>query len=99
MAGIGTATTRIDGPAKVQGKAHYGSDVLIAKPAYAVLVTSTIAKGRITSIDETSARSVKGVLDIFTHKNIGKIEPGKTFDGGGYMGSSIGAMQSDEISY
>ena len=99
MAAIGTATTRLDGPAKVTGKARYGSDVSIAKPAYAVLVTSTIAKGRITAFDEAPARAVKGVLEVFTHKNIGKIEAGKTFDGGGYMGSTIGALQSNEISY
>jgi xanthine dehydrogenase YagR molybdenum-binding subunit len=99
MAAIGTATNRLDGPAKVTGHAHYGSDVAIAKPVYGVLVTSTIARGRIVAINEAPARAVKGVIDIFTHKNIGKIEPGKTFDGGGYMGSSIGALQSDEIAY
>jgi xanthine dehydrogenase YagR molybdenum-binding subunit len=46
MAGIGTATDRLDGPAKVTGHAHYGgSDVALRNPAYAVLVTSAIAKG------------------------------------------------------
>ena len=68
MAGIGTATTRLDGPAKVTGAAHYGSDVPIAKPAYGVLVTSAIARGRITAIDEAPARAVKGVIEIFTHQ-------------------------------
>ena len=97
MAGIGTPTTRLDGPAKVTGAAHYGSDVTIAKPAYGVLLTSAIARGRITGIEESAARAVKGVLDIFTYKNIGPIEGGKTFDGGGYMGSSIAPMASAEI--
>ena len=99
MAGIGTSTTRLDGPAKVTGSAHYGSDVLIAEPAYGVLVTSAIACGRIVTINEELARDVKGVLDIFTYKNIGKIDGGKTFDGGGYMGSSIAPMASEEIHY
>jgi xanthine dehydrogenase YagR molybdenum-binding subunit len=99
MAGIGTPTKRLDGPAKVTGAAHYGSDVLIAKPAYGVLVTSAIARGRITAIDETPTRSVKGVIGVFTHKNIGAIEGGKTFDGGGYMGTSIAPMASDEIQH
>ncbi len=98
MAGIGTPSLRLDGPAKVTGAAHYGgSDVLIAKPAYGFLVTSAIARGRIAEIDEAPARAVEGVLDIFTHKNIGAIEAGKTFDGGGYMGTSIGPMASEEI--
>src|ERR1700760_49532 len=97
MAGIGTPTRRLDGPAKVTGAAHYGSDVLIAKPAYGVLVTSAIARGRISAIDEAPAHAVKGVIGIFTHKNIGAIEGGKTFDGGGYMGTSIAPMASDKI--
>ncbi|HEY4075560.1 MAG TPA: xanthine dehydrogenase family protein molybdopterin-binding subunit [Rhizomicrobium sp.] len=99
MAGIGSATTRLDGPAKVTGAAHYGSDVLIARLAYGVLVTSAIARGKIAAMDEAPARAVRGVLEVFTHKNIGKIDPGKTFDGGGYMGSSIGVLQSDEIAH
>jgi xanthine dehydrogenase YagR molybdenum-binding subunit len=99
MTGIGTPTTRLDGPAKVTGKAHYGSDVIIAKPTYGFLVTSTIAKGHIVAIDEAATRAAKGVIEVFTYRNIGKINPGKTMDGGGYLGSSIGVMQSPEISY
>jgi xanthine dehydrogenase YagR molybdenum-binding subunit len=98
MAGIGTATERLDGPAKVTGRAHYGgTDVALHNPAYAVLVTSAIARGRIAGFDLSEARSVPGVIDIFTHQSIGKIEPGKTFDGGGYMGTSIAPMASAEI--
>src|SRR3954462_11374135 len=97
MAGIGTGATRLDGPAKVTGAAHYGSDVSIAKPVYGVLVTSAIARGRIAAMDEGAARGVRGVLEIFTHRNIGKIEAGKTFDGGGYMGTSIAPLASAEI--
>src|ERR1700761_4331941 len=97
MAGIGTPTKRLDGPAKVTGAAHYGSDVLIAKPTYGVLVTSAIARGHITAIDEAPARAVKGIIGVFTHENIGAIEGGKTFDGGGYMGTSIAPMASAEI--
>ena len=97
MAGIGTALARLDGPAKVTGKARYGSDVSIAKPTYGVLVTSAIARGRIAVIDETQARAVTGVLEIFTHKNIGKIEAGKTLDGGGYMTTSIAPLASADI--
>jgi xanthine dehydrogenase YagR molybdenum-binding subunit len=97
MAAIGIAHARLDGRAKVTGEAHYGSDVPLNKPAYGVLVTSAIAKGRITAIDESETRAVPGVVGIFTHKNIGKIEGGKTFDGGGYMGTSIAPLASDKI--
>lgn len=97
MAGIGSATTRLDGPAKVTGAARYGSDVPIAKATYGVLVTSAIARGRLAAIDEADTRAVPGVIEVFTYRNIGAIEGGKTFDGGGYMGTSIAPMASDRI--
>jgi xanthine dehydrogenase YagR molybdenum-binding subunit len=97
MAVIGTANIRLDGRAKVTGQARYGSDVPLARPAYGYLVTSAIARGRIAKIDESGARAVRGVLDIFTYRNIGAVEAGKTFDGGGYMGTTIAPMASDEI--
>src|ERR1700760_4263172 len=97
MAAIGIAHARLDGRAKVTGEAHYGSDVPLNRPAYGVLVTSAIAKGRIIAIDERETRAISGVIGIFTHKNIGKIEGGKTFDGGGYMGTSIAPLASDKI--
>ncbi|HEY4123641.1 MAG TPA: xanthine dehydrogenase family protein molybdopterin-binding subunit [Rhizomicrobium sp.] len=97
MTAIGIAQSRLDGPAKVTGQAHYGSDVSLDKAAYAVLVTSSIAKGRIVGFDMKDARLVRGVIDIFTYQNIGKIDSGKTFDGGGYMGTSIAPLGSADI--
>jgi len=97
MAGIGSPTKRLDGPAKVTGAARYGSDVIFSKPAYGVLVTSSVARGKIAAIDERDARLVKGVIEIFTYRNIGSIDGGKTFSDQGYMGSSIAPMASDEV--
>ena len=37
--------------------------------AYAAVVESTIAKGRIARIDTSAARRVAGVLDVLTHEN------------------------------
>jgi xanthine dehydrogenase YagR molybdenum-binding subunit len=97
MARIGSPTKRLDGPAKVTGAARYGSDILFPKPTYGVLVTSNVARGKIAGIDEHEARSVKGVIEIFTYRNIGSIDGGKTFSDQGYMGSSIAPMASDEV--
>jgi xanthine dehydrogenase YagR molybdenum-binding subunit len=63
---------RIDGVAKVTGQARYGSDEPVGNAAYAWLVTSAIAKGRIKSIDLKAAKAVPGVLDILTHENVGQ---------------------------
>ena len=64
---IGTPTSRIDGHAKVTGAAHYAGEFDGPDLAYGYVVTSTIAKGRIVSIDTSDAKKVPGVIDIITH--------------------------------
>jgi len=66
---IGTATSRVDGRAKVTGAAKYAGEFNTAGLAYASVVTSTIAKGRIARIDASEALSVEGVIDVLTHQH------------------------------
>jgi xanthine dehydrogenase YagR molybdenum-binding subunit len=66
---IGTGTSRIDGVAKVTGAAKYAAEFNAPGLLHSSIVTSTIAKGRITSIDGSAAKRVKGVLDVLTHAN------------------------------
>lgn len=68
---IGQATPRIDGRAKVTGRATYPSDEPVANPAHAFLVTSSIARGKICAFDLDEARKVAGVLDILTYETVG----------------------------
>ncbi|HEX3517297.1 MAG TPA: hypothetical protein VHT26_25175, partial [Trebonia sp.] len=70
--------TRLDGRAKVTGGARYGADHDgDGAAAHAYLVTSAIARGRITELDEGEARAVPGVLEILTWRNVGnRIKPG-----------------------
>src|ERR1700761_383998 len=68
---LGTPVRRIDGIAKVTGAARYASDEPVANPAFGYWVTSTIARGRIQSFQLDAARAVPGVIEIFTHQNIG----------------------------
>src|SRR2546430_13205946 len=84
---IGRATPRVDGRLKVTGAARYGADAEIANPAFAYLVTSRIARGRITRIDDAPTRAVSGVLDVLTHRTVtGQIKAGKFFAPRGYLG-------------
>ena len=69
MSYIGTSTSRIDGHAKVTGAAKYASEHNVEGLAYAAVVTSTIAKGRIARIDTSEALRFEGVLDVLTHEN------------------------------
>ena len=97
---IGSAAPRVDGRLKVTGEAHYASDTPLADPAYAFLATSAIARGRISSIDDSDARAVPGLLDILTHQNIGDaLKPVKLFSDGGYLGSTIMPLGSDQVAH
>ncbi len=95
---FGLPTSRIEGRLKVTGGAKYASD--FPGQAHAYLVTSPIARGRITAIDEADARRVPGILDILTHKNVGdRIKPGKMFEQKGYMGTTIAPLASDRVQH
>lgn len=63
---IGFPLSRIDGKAKVTGKATYTAEFQIPETAYAVMVQSTIPAGHIESIDTSGANSQKGVLAVMT---------------------------------
>ena len=95
---IGEPQPRIDGRLKVTGAARYGSDAPFAHPAYGYFRTSDIARGRILEVDEGEARAVPGVLEILTYKNVGSaIQPGKTFDQKGYMGTTIAPLRDEHV--
>src|SRR5215472_15078256 len=66
---IGTATSRIDGRAKVTGAAKYAGEFNTAGLAHASVITSTITKGRVARIDASEALSVEGVIGVLTHRN------------------------------
>jgi xanthine dehydrogenase YagR molybdenum-binding subunit len=66
---IGAAVSRVDGHAKVTGQAKYAAEFNVPGLAYGSVVTSTITKGRVTSVDTREALGVEGVIDILTHQN------------------------------
>jgi xanthine dehydrogenase YagR molybdenum-binding subunit len=66
---IGTAVPRVDGKAKVTGAAKYAGEFNVPGLAHGVVVTSTVAKGKITAIDTSAALAVEGVLSVLTHEN------------------------------
>ena len=86
---MGQPEPRIEARLKVTGEARYASDFPVSNPAFAFLVTSSIAKGSIQSIDLREAKSVPGVLEIFTHENTGELKKVKFGGGGGGASTSI----------
>lgn len=75
---VGKPVDRIDGPLKATGTASYASDRhdVAANQAHGYIVGSAIAKGRIVSMDLSSARAAPGVLAIVTADNAGKLGKG-----------------------
>lgn len=63
---------RVDGFAKVTGSATYSAEYKTPGVVYACLVGSTIAKGRVKSIDTKKAEWAPGVLAVITHLNVDK---------------------------
>src|SRR5580765_3443512 len=81
---IGRDTPRVDGPRKVSGAAQYTSDFHFPRMVYAVPVGATIANGKITKLDTSTAEQMPGVHAILHRGNIGKIFrsiPGPGFSG------------------
>lgn len=64
---IGAAAPRIDGPEKLTGRARYAADFQPEGMLHAYGVYSSIARGRLTQLELSSARNMPGVVDIFHH--------------------------------
>ena len=96
-ANMGKSVPRYDAAAKVTGKAQYAADVPLNNPAFAYLVTSSIAKGRIDRFDLSAARKVRGIIDIVTHENAEKLKEAKLFSNGGYASTTIQPLKTADI--
>jgi xanthine dehydrogenase YagR molybdenum-binding subunit len=64
---IGASLERMDGKLKVMGTAPYAFEQRVDRPAFLHPVQSTIARGRIRSIDTSAAGRVEGVIAVLTH--------------------------------
>ncbi|WP_181295903.1 xanthine dehydrogenase family protein molybdopterin-binding subunit [Pseudomonas sp. Q2-TVG4-2] len=66
---FGQPIDRVDGPLKVTGKAQYAAEFQVPGLLYGSVVNSSIARGRILSIDASAAEAVPGVELVLTHQN------------------------------
>ncbi|TIM18229.1 MAG: xanthine dehydrogenase family protein molybdopterin-binding subunit, partial [Mesorhizobium sp.] len=67
---VGGRLSRVDGPAKITGAAKYAVEQQLEGLSHAVLVESTIAAGKVRSIDTAAAESAPGVLLVLTPDNV-----------------------------
>lgn len=69
---VRNAPNRVDGVAKVTGKAKYIAEWKFPNLAYGYLIHSTVAKGKIRAIETTEAERLPGVIKVLTHLNTPK---------------------------
>lgn len=82
------------------GAARYAADFALPDIAYAYLVMSAVARGRIRSFDLADARAVPDVLDILTHETMrDAVRPVGFFMSGGFLAESVRTVQSADIAY
>lgn len=71
---VGTAHTRIEGRDKVTGAARYAGEIPFADLAHGWLVTSTVARGRVTGVDTEPVLALPGVLAVLHHGNAPRLD-------------------------
>jgi len=67
---IGQPIDRLEGAAKVTGTALYAAEYRIEHCLEGVLVTSTIAKGEVTTLDEAAVLAMPGVVAVMSDKRM-----------------------------
>ncbi len=79
-AAVGKPLNRVDGRLKVTGAATFSAEYPLVGILHAVIVQSTIARGRIKSVDAAAARKVPGVVAVYTHEDAPKLIPTGALD-------------------
>jgi len=95
---IGQPLTRRDGVLKVTGKARYAADNNPPALLHAVLAVSSIARGRVTSLDVTAAKAHPGVVEVMTPANRPPlaVDPNARTNPFAFR---IDALQNDQVRY
>ena len=96
---LGAPISRVDGPLKVRGAAQFCAEFPLAGMSYAALVYSTVACGRIASLDTAAAEAAPGVVLVMTYRNAPKMKPPPLlFTNAKAAGSStLAIFQDDQV--
>lgn len=88
---VGAAVTRIEGRDKVTGTALYAYEYPVPDALYGVAVQSTIARGRVRSVDAGAALALPGVVAVLDSGSVPRLHP--TDD------PELSVLQSAEVAY
>ncbi|MFF8916453.1 xanthine dehydrogenase family protein molybdopterin-binding subunit [Streptomyces sp. NPDC015032] len=95
---IGSAHPRVEGRDKVTGAARYAGEIPFADLAHGWLVLSTVARGRIRSVEDVPVLAMPGVLTVVHHGNAPRVDT----DYVGKMGRPnpvLGLFQHDRVPF
>jgi CO/xanthine dehydrogenase Mo-binding subunit len=70
---VGRSLPRIEAREKVTGRAEYTHLMQLPGMLHAKIFRSTVAHGRIKSVDTAAARAVPGVYDVYTSDDVRKV--------------------------
>jgi xanthine dehydrogenase YagR molybdenum-binding subunit len=97
---IGQPVSRVDGRQKVTGGSIYAAEFDMPGQAHAAIVRSTVANGRIASIDSADAERAPGVIAVLTHRNAPRLayRPHKAMVDP-EIGERLHVLQDDRVSH
>jgi xanthine dehydrogenase YagR molybdenum-binding subunit len=98
---IGQPVSRLDGPQKVAGQAPFAAEIVMDGMVFAALAYSTIAKGRIATLDTAEAERAPGVVLVMSHRNAPRMKPPPLFMSAAKAasGDSLPVMQDDRVAW
>jgi xanthine dehydrogenase YagR molybdenum-binding subunit len=97
---IGQPVSRVDGRQKVTGGATYAAEFDQPGQAHGAIVRSTVANGRIASIDGAAAERAPGVVAVLSHRNAPRLayRPHKGVPDPA-TGERLHVLQDDRVSH
>lgn len=96
---VGLPIDRVDGRLKVCGAARYAAEFTLPRMVHAVMVQSTMPKGRIVAIDTAAAERTPGVLAVLTHRNAPRLPAHGRAAVQPPAGRVLSLLQDDRIDY
>jgi xanthine dehydrogenase YagR molybdenum-binding subunit len=96
QAAVGAAVPRVDARLRVTGRTKYAGDNNPDGVVHAVVVDSSVGRGRVTGIDARAAEAQTGVVKVISHLNAPKLPPREP----GYPpGEALRPFQDDRVRF
>ena len=97
---IGAPVDRTDGRLKVTGGVRFAAEVNVPGLVHGVIVSSTLAAGKVASMDTAAAEKAPGVLAVFTPFNMPKLPKSPSMGvGSSPVSRQLAVLQDADVHY